>query len=69
MIFKALLFPFLLIKSCIGAIVFIIRLFFSLASRIFHFGFGRVLGTVFGAIIGALGGRKHLRVKWFPRKK
>ena len=69
MILKMLLFPFLLIKSCIGLIVSIIRFIFFLISRVFRFGFGRVSGAIFGALIGAAGGREHLRVRWFRRKK
>ena len=69
MIVKIFLFPFLLAKNCIGIFVGVIRFFFSLIMRIGGFGLGRVLGTVFGALIGAAGGRKHLRIKWFPQKK
>ena len=69
MILKMLLFPFLLIKSCIGFIVSIIRFIFLLISRVFRFGFGRIFGAIFGALIGAAGGREHLRVRWFRRKK
>jgi hypothetical protein len=69
MIFKILLFPFLLMKNCIGALVLIFRVIFSLITKVCRFSFGRVFGTVFGALIGALGGRRHLRVKWFPQKK
>jgi hypothetical protein len=69
MVLKALLFPFLFIKSCIGLIVHALRIIFSLGSKICRFSLGRILGTVFGALVGALGGRRHLRVKWFPQKK
>jgi hypothetical protein len=69
MILKALLFPFLLVKSCIGWIVLILRFSVSIISKACRFSFGRIWGTVFGALIGALGGRRHLRVKWFPKKK
>jgi hypothetical protein len=69
MIFKIALFPFLLIKFCIQLVLSLFRFIFSLISNLCRFSVGRIFGTLFGACIGAIGGSKHLKIKWFPKKK
>jgi hypothetical protein len=66
---KFLLFPLTLAKLCAGAALSLVRFAFSLVSGIFRFGFDRIFGAIFGASVGAVGGRRHVGVKWFPRKR
>jgi hypothetical protein len=42
---------------------------FSLFTGIFRFGFDRISGAIFGASVGAVGGRRHVGIKLFSRKK
>jgi hypothetical protein len=47
----------------------IFKLIFLLGAGTVKFLFSHVLGTIFGALIGLLLGRKHIGVKIFSHKK
>ena len=66
---KILLLPVVVLGFFFGVVLSLFRFIFSLLSGICRFSFGRIFGGIFGACVGMLGGKKHVRVKWFPRKK
>lgn len=69
MFWKILLLPFWVLRRCAGVIVGVLKLCYGITSRITGFVFGRTLRTIFGGLIGAVAGSRHIRVKVFPKKK
>jgi hypothetical protein len=69
MIGKIIALPFVIIKNAFGALFWLLRSLFGVIFAVLKFLFGHILGTVFGAIIGFLLGRKHIGVKLFTGKK
>jgi hypothetical protein len=68
MVGKTLLVPVSIFRFCAGVGLLFVRLCLSVISGILRFGCGRIFGAVFGASVGALGGKRHVRVKWFPKR-
>jgi hypothetical protein len=68
MVWKILLLPFWLLRKFAGIIVGIVRICYGIASGIIGFIFGRTLRTIFGGLIGAIAGSRHIKVKVFRKK-
>jgi hypothetical protein len=69
MLWKILLLPFWVLRKGAGLIVGILKICYGITSGILGFIFGRTLRTIFGGLIGAIAGSRHIRVKVFPKKK
>ena len=69
MICKIITFPFWVISRILGSFVGVLKLAVSLVGAVIVFLFNHVLGTVFGALIGLILGRKHIGIKLFSGKK
>ncbi|MDG5815528.1 hypothetical protein QA601_10585 [Chitinispirillales bacterium ANBcel5] len=69
MICKILSLPFWLLSKVLGTFSSVLKLILSLLGKIVAFAFNRGTGTVFGALIGLILGRKHVGIKLFNRKK
>jgi hypothetical protein len=68
MLWKILLLPFWVLRKCAGLIVGILKICFGITSGILGFIFGRTLRTIFGGLIGAIAGSRHIKVKVFRKK-
>jgi membrane protein YqaA with SNARE-associated domain len=71
MIGKVVLLPVVLVKGVVGLAVGILGFVMSGLMGVVRFVLNHVLGTLFGAIVGFMLGRKHVGIKLFPdhRKK
>jgi hypothetical protein len=69
MLWKILLLPFWVLRKGAGLIVGILKICYGITSGILGFIFGRILLTIFGGLIGAVAGSRHIKVKVFRHKK
>lgn len=69
MIGKIFRFPFWLVAKLFGGIFGIVKLVFRIIFGIFRFMSSHALGTIIGATIGFLLGRKHFGMKLGQEKK
>ncbi|MFP4165408.1 MAG: hypothetical protein ACLFQB_15805 [Chitinispirillaceae bacterium] len=69
MICRILSFPFWLLSRFIAASAGAVKMVFSLLISTFVFLLNHLIGTVFGALIGLLLGRRHVGVKLFTHKR
>jgi membrane associated rhomboid family serine protease len=68
MIFKILKLPVWVICRALGSVVTLIRLILSFVFGILRFISSHLTGTVFGALVGLLLGRRHIGVKVFNHR-
>lgn len=68
MIAKLIMFPFWILSRSAGLVISCVKLIAAIGTGMCRFAFTRVLGSIFGALIGAFLGGSHIRVKIWPKK-